>query len=199
MKQNKIFIMLMAGLCLFACKEPNTPEVINVESVTLDQSTMQLTVGASATLVATVTPKNAAIVEWSTSNPSVAVVVNGQVTGISDGVAVVAGGQGGQGGTTTSYEQYLEGSDYYVFLMDDKALSRIKGTVHDYRINGEYASPGNPGPGVTCTMDIWNGDVTDANFGTCKGASAFGDLDVEWMYWKSGSLAWGKRRRTFAK
>jgi len=154
MKQNKIFIMLMAGLCLFACKEPNTPEVINVESVTLDQSTMQLTVGASATLVATVTPKNAAIVEWSTSNPSVAVVVNGQVTGISDGVAVVAaaagskvatcvvsvgnaGGQGGQGGTTTSYEQYLEGSDYYVFLMDDKALSRIKGTVHDYRINGE--------------------------------------------------------------
>lgn len=206
---KKYIIIAFAVLGLFACTEPNVPTpAVSVEAVSLDRETLQLAVGASVTLVATVEPKNAATVEWSSSNPAVAVVVNGQVTGIADGVAVVAaaagskvatcvvtvgnaGGQSGQGGTTTSFEQYLEGSDYYIFLMDDKALSRIKGTVHDYRINGDYASPGNPGEGVTCTMDIWNGDVTDANFGTCKGASAFGDTDVEWMYWKSGSLAWG--------
>jgi len=204
MKQSKI-IMLMAVLCLFACKGQNTPEIAGVESVTLNQSTMQLAVGSSATLVATVAPKNAAIVEWSTSNPSVAVVVNGQVTGISEGIAVVAaaagskvatcvvsvGTAGGQGNQQTSFEQYLQGSDYYVFLLDDKAMARIKGTVHDYRVNGEYASPGKPADGVTCTMDIWNGDVKDSNFGTCKGTSAFGDTDVQWLFWRSGSMVWG--------
>jgi hypothetical protein len=205
---KKIIIITLSVLCLFACKESNMPApTLNVEAVTLNQESLQLAVGASATLVATVKPKNAATVEWSSSNPAIAVVVNGQVTGVAEGIAVVAaaagskvatcvvsvgngGTQNGQGGLT-SLEQYLTGSDYYVFLMDDKAIGRIKGTVHDYRINGEYASPGTPADGVTCTMDIWNGDVTDANFGTCKGASAFGDTDVDWMYWKSGSLAWG--------
>ena len=205
MKSRKILFMLfvVSGLC--ACKGYNTPETTIVESVTLSETTLQLAVGSSATLVATVTPKNAAVVGWSSSDPSIAVVVNGQVTGISDGIAVIAaaagsqvatcvvtvGGGGQGGGQQTSFEQYLKGSDYYVFLLDDAAMGRIRGTVHDYRVNGEYASPGRPVEGVTCTMDIWNGDVKDSNFGTCKGTTAFGDAGVQWLFWRSGSMVWG--------
>ena len=48
---------------------------LNVEAVTLNQESLQLAVGASATLVATVKPKNAATVEWSSSNPAIAVTI----------------------------------------------------------------------------------------------------------------------------
>ena len=137
MKKN--IIITLSVLCLFACKESNMPApTLNVEAVTLNQESLQLAVGASATLVATVKPKNAATVEWSSSNPAIAVVVNGQVTGVAEGIAVVAaaagskvatcvvsvgngGNQNGQGGLT-SFEQYLTGSDYYVANMPHRAL-----------------------------------------------------------------------------
>lgn len=200
MKHN-FFIPLLA--ILFACISCNqNVPTQQVESITLSKASLQLTVGQTETLVATTNPQDAAVT-WNSSNPAIAVVVNGQVTGVGNGTAVVVAtagnqlascvvtvGEGGQSNPTISYSQYLEGSEYYVFLMDDEAMKRIKGTVHDYRVNGEYASPGQPAEGVTATMDIWNGDVTDANFGKCKGSTAFGDTGVEWMFWKSGSMAW---------
>lgn len=200
MKHN-FFIPLLA--ILFACISCNQNVPIQqVESITLSKASLQLTVGQTETLVATTNPQDAAVT-WNSSNPAIAVVVNGQVTGVGNGTAVVVAtagnqlascvvtvGEGGQSNPTISYSQYLEGSEYYVFLMDDEAMKRIKGTVHDYRVNGEYASPGQPAEGVTTTMDIWNSDVTDANFGKCKGSTAFGDTGVEWMFWKSGSMAW---------
>lgn len=200
MKTN-FFIPLLA--ILFACISCNqNVPTQQVESISLSKASLQLTVGQTETLVATTNPQDAAVT-WNSSNPAIAVVVNGQVTGVGNGTAVVVAtagnqlascvvtvGEGGQSNPTISYSQYLEGSEYYVFLMDDEAMKRIKGTVHDYRVNGEYASPGQPAEGVTATMDIWNGDVTDANFGKCKGSTAFGDTGVEWMFWKSGSMAW---------
>lgn len=200
MKHN-FFIPLLA--ILFACISCNqNVPTQQVESISLSKASLQLTVGQTETLVATTNPQDAAVT-WNSSNPAIAVVVNGQVTGVGNGTAVVVAtagnqlascvvtvGEGGQSNPTISYSQYLEGSEYYVFLMDDEAMKRIKGTVHDYRVNGEYASPGQPAEGVTATMDIWNGDVTDANFGKCKGSTAFGDTGVEWMFWKSGSMAW---------
>lgn len=200
MKTN-FFIPLLA--ILFACISCNqNVPTQQVESISLSKASLQLTVGQTETLVATTNPQDAAVT-WNSSNPAIAVVVNGQVTGVGNGTAVVVAtagnqlascvvtvGEGGQSNPTISYSQYLEGSEYYVFLMDDEAMKRIKGTVHDYRVNGEYASPGQPAEGVTATMDIWNSDVTDANFGKCKGSTAFGDTGVEWMFWKSGSMAW---------
>lgn len=199
--KKSILITLSAMLfCCIACEKPSINEV---ESLVLNKSTLKLNVGQTDTLVATTVPNDAAV-EWSSSNPAIAVVVNGVVTGVSNGTAVVVatagtklascvvtvGQEGQQDDQTINFSQYLEGSEYYIFLMDDVAMSRIKGVVHDYRVNGEYAAPGVPADGVTATMDIWNGDVTDANFGKCKGATAFGDTGVEWMYWKSGSMAW---------
>lgn len=200
MKHN-FFIPLLAILFVCISCNQNVPTQ-QVESITLSKASLQLTVGQTETLVATTNPQDAAVT-WNSSNPAIAVVVNGQVTGVGNGTAVVVAtagnqlascvvtvGEGGQSNPTISYSQYLEGSEYYVFLMDDEAMKRIKGAVHDYRVNGEYASPGQPAEGVTATMDIWNSDVTDANFGKCKGSTAFGDTGVEWMFWKSGSMAW---------
>ncbi|MCI8326164.1 MAG: hypothetical protein HFI37_00135 [Lachnospiraceae bacterium] len=59
------------------------PEVVKVESVTLNKTTLGLEIGGTDTLTATVKPDNATNKDkiiWSSSNPGVATVVNGKVT-----------------------------------------------------------------------------------------------------------------------
>jgi len=62
-----------------------------VTGVSLDQETLTLDVGASATLVATVAPEDAgdASVSWSTSNEAAAIVTNGVVVAIAEGTATI--------------------------------------------------------------------------------------------------------------
>ena len=62
-----------------------------VKSVTLDQKTLELKAGESATLKATVEPKDATVqdVEWKTSDPAVATVEGGVVTAKKAGRATI--------------------------------------------------------------------------------------------------------------
>ncbi|ULQ60774.1 Ig-like domain-containing protein [Brucepastera parasyntrophica] len=65
--------------------------IVNVSSVTLDRSTLEIRVGDEETLAATILPSNAAnkTVTWTSGSPSVATVVNGLVKGISAGTATI--------------------------------------------------------------------------------------------------------------
>lgn len=62
-----------------------------VTAVSLDMVTMAIDIGASDTLTATVTPEDAGdpSISWSSSDLAVAIVVNGIVTGISEGTATI--------------------------------------------------------------------------------------------------------------
>ncbi|MBE6647068.1 MAG: VWA domain-containing protein [Ruminococcaceae bacterium] len=64
----------------------SAPE-ITVDSVILSQTAIELTVGSSATLIATVYPTNAVNtgVVWSTLNPNVAIVNNGVISAVGAG------------------------------------------------------------------------------------------------------------------
>ena len=67
-----------------------TPKPVKVSGVTLSQSSLTMTLkGQTASLTATVTPDNAANknITWSSSNSSVATVVNGTVTAVANGTA----------------------------------------------------------------------------------------------------------------
>lgn len=66
-----------------------TTNTVAVEEVTLDESTLSLKKGETATLTATVKPDNATI-EWSTSDAKIATVdQNGKVTAVAVGEAVI--------------------------------------------------------------------------------------------------------------
>lgn len=67
------------------------PAPIPATGVTLDMNTMNLTVGNSGTLVATVAPSNATNkqVTWISSDTSVATVENGVVTAVGAGTATI--------------------------------------------------------------------------------------------------------------
>ncbi|SPF49076.1 exported hypothetical protein [Candidatus Desulfosporosinus infrequens] len=79
--------------------------IVAVTGLTLDQPTLALTTGgANGTLVATVAPSNATnkVVTWTTSNASVATVVNGVVTPVSAGTATITATTQNGGMTATS-------------------------------------------------------------------------------------------------
>lgn len=206
---KKVFAVLLAALAMVAC---NTNNEVVVESIILDQPTLTMKVGDVVTLNATVTPEGAAAVEWESQMPAIASVTNGVVSALAKGSALIVAKAGGKVATCVvtvtdgdtpdpqpagnEFAQMLsDGTNFYVFLMGDQDFAKISSKAHDYRVNGDYiqegADKGKLPADVTCTLDIWNTDVSDANFGTPSGLNAFGTNDPTWLFWRSGNLSWG--------
>ena len=78
--------------------EPPQPQVVAVTSVSLDKTELNLFIGESQTLAASVKPDNATdkTVTWSTSNAGVATVDNGKVTAVKEGEATIKAQAGGK-------------------------------------------------------------------------------------------------------
>lgn len=77
---------------------PDVPTVIPVTSVSLDFKKIYLGLGDTKTVTATVRPSNATNknVAWKSSNEAVASVVNGRITGIKEGTAIITATSGGK-------------------------------------------------------------------------------------------------------
>lgn len=76
------------------CKVKVTP--IEVESITLSKTELDLFVGDSETITVTIKPDNATNqqIMWSTSNDQIATVNNGTITGIKEGSATISASNG---------------------------------------------------------------------------------------------------------
>ena len=78
-----------------------TVKTIEVASITLDKTSLKLIEQESATLMATITPNNASnkTITWESSNPEIASVQNGTVTGIMPGQATITATAGNKSDT----------------------------------------------------------------------------------------------------
>ena len=90
--KNKFLLIAMAimTIALFAaCNQPD--EKVSVASVTLNKTSLTMTVGGEETLIATIAPSNATNqnVEWSSNAPSVVEVANGKVTAKTAGSGTI--------------------------------------------------------------------------------------------------------------
>lgn len=83
---------------IFVTVTKATPDVVPVESVTLDQAKLTLGIGATGKLVAAVHPDDAtdSTVVWASSDEKVATVADGAVTAVSAGTATVTATAGGK-------------------------------------------------------------------------------------------------------
>ena len=93
--------------------------VIDVESVTLSASTLDMTAGDTSTLTATVSPSTATdkTVTWSSSAPAVASVSGGTVTALSAGQTVITATAGGKSATcTVTVTNATVDSDYIAYM-----------------------------------------------------------------------------------
>ncbi len=86
--KSLVFLLAAATLAINGCVEADT---VRVARVSVNPTALQLTVGETATVTATVAPTNAnnKNVTWSTSNATVATVAEGFITAIAKGDATI--------------------------------------------------------------------------------------------------------------
>ena len=128
-----------------------TVKPIEVASVTLNKTTVELVVGETCTLNAIVAPSNAEnkAVVWSSSNTSVVTVAGGNITGIKEGSATITATAGNQKAVCTVsvtqapfvyYEGYVCVPDFGVMFEMERASDYSKNSEISviYRYKGSY-------------------------------------------------------------
>lgn len=181
MKLKKILLFASAVLVLFsACKSE-----VEVTGITLDEASISIEKGDTATLTATILPKGAeGTVTWLSSNPAVATVNNGEVIGLTEGTTNVVATVGSFNATcvvTVTKESMdpkasLKGSNYYVIIMDGVTAASIESKiVGDLRPND-----------VDKFLYIWDGTY---NAGTSTGPNFFGEVEA-WTSLTVASAGW---------
>lgn len=210
MKRKSILSIFLVGALvsgiLSACNGGNDPEPVpstGVTSLSLNQTTASLKVDETVQLIATVEPATATVT-WKSSNEKFAIVDDkGLVTGIASGRAVITATAGDkmatcivEVGEVTVIDdnpglKYLQGTDYYVFAMDATTFETIKDKVKDdFRINGAYEGATIP-DATTSVLEIWNTDLSDANWPLVSGLNSFGVSGESWIAMNAASCSWG--------
>ena len=85
------FMTTMMAFSFTACSDDDDVEELTVTGVTVNPTSLELKVGTTGSLTATVAPSNAAVtsVTWSTSDENVATVDKGVVTAVAEGAATI--------------------------------------------------------------------------------------------------------------
>ena len=103
LKEGSVTITASVGSMSATCNIVIAKAPIPVESITLNKTVTTIEIGKTETLTATVNPEDAddPTVTWTSSNWAVASVVEGVVTAIAEGTAVITAQAGDQTATCT--------------------------------------------------------------------------------------------------
>lgn len=183
MKLKKFLFLASAAVFMFsAC----TTEV-EVTGITISEASVSIEKGDTTTLTATILPKGAeGTITWTSSNPAVASVTDGEVIGLTEGTTNVVATVGTFNATcvvtvtkeTMDPKASLKGSNYYVIIMDGVTAASIESKiVGDLRPND-----------VNRFMYIWE-NGTAYSSGTSVGPNFFGEVE-SWTSLVVASLGW---------
>ena len=147
-------VQVIAGNKVFAsCQVTVTKAGVEVSSVTLDKTSLELSEGQSALLTATVKPDNATdkTVTWSSSNESVASVKDGYVYGVKAGNATITATAGGKSATCQVTVKAVEITISSIAFNPDTRTMYVGKT--DYvSVNVQY-TPADALPDITWVSD----------------------------------------------
>ena len=164
-----------AGSFTATCTVTVNPAPINVESVTLNATTLTLAPGATRNLTAYVTPYNAddTTVTWSSSDPSVATVDTNNtgvlgsgysyVTAVSEGTATITAQSGGKKAT-------CEVTVLQEFVIENGILSKYNGLKSTVTIPANVTQIGN---------EAFKGCTNLTTVNIPKGVTSIGDNAFE--------------------
>ena len=183
MKVRSLILSLAAvmGLALASCNNGAEGD----GNLSLSRSSAVVEAGQTVTINATsgdvdVTSQ----ATWATDNEAVATVAEGVVTGVAKGNATITCEYNGQTQTCTiqviagsQTGSLLNGSDYYIFQMDETTFGELGTKVtSDLRPNGAYNDDGTLPEGVTRVIEVWNpgAEIADA---PQTGVNSFGKAE----------------------
>ena len=183
MKLKKFLFLASAAMVLFSACE----KTVEVTGITISEASVSIEKGDTTMLTATILPKGAeGTVTWTSSNPAVATVNNGEVIGLTEGTTNVVATVGSFNATcvvTVTKESMdpkssLKGSNYYVIIMDGVTAASIESKiVGDLRPND-----------VDRFLHVWP-DGTSYSNGTAVGPNFFGEVEG-WSTYIVGTLGW---------
>lgn len=184
-------------------EEGGETETVTLEAITLSQTTANVKVGETLTLTATLVPSNAeGVIEWTSSDATVATVADGVVTGVKVGDAYITASVGNianmckvsvksADSDDSGYASAPKGTNFFVFQMDGQTYSSISSNVTmDLRVDetaGKY-------------LYIWDGTY---NAGNAVGRNVYGvaegwvSLTVASVGWSGMGLCYGDDTHAF--
>lgn len=158
-----------SDIYLFAASEGGSedPEPVAVSGVTLDKETVSLQVGLTVKLTAAVSPANAAdkSVTWASSDPSIATVADGVVTGTGVGTATITVTTT-DGNKTASCEVTVTEATYDKYVLVNRLQSGGEYLIVSRNTAGEGYALTNPG-----------GSSSGASLGSTPITVISGDVD----------------------
>jgi hypothetical protein len=176
---KKVLLLASAVLVLFSSCE------VEVTGVTLDEANLTLEVGETATLTATILPKDAeGTVTWASSNTAIATVEDGEVIALAEGTANITASVAGFSATCVltvdkakaNFAISLTGTEYYPIILDgvtaEKLGTKIKADLRPDEI--------------TKFLYIWDGTFTPE---TPSGPNCFGEVEA-WTSLVVGTVGW---------
>lgn len=182
MKLKKIlFLFASIAVVLFSSCKSET----EVNGISLDEASLSVAVNDTANLVATILPKGAdGTITWTSSNPAVATVNNGEVIGISIGTANVVASVGTFTATCVvtvtkevlDFSASLKGSEYYPIIMDG-----VTATALGSKIKADFRPDE-----LTKFLYIWDNTFTA---GTPAGPNFYGEVEP-WASLVVGTVGW---------
>lgn len=202
-----LVLLLFTAFYLTSCTEDEEP-IINMTGISMNVDSVEVEMGSTVTLEATLEPEGAeGDIEWTSSDASVAPVNNGVITGLKVGTATIAASSGAFSATcevTVIPEQLdpedlpesLQGSNYFPIQLDQNTFDLIQDKVaQDLRPDEENKFlyvwentylPGNPsGLNFYGQAEGWVslvvGSVGWSGAGYFIGAD-FGSVDMTDMY-----------------
>lgn len=207
-------MMAATALTFGACSDDDDdddvvtpPTDIKVEKIVLSSTNVEVEVGKTAVLTATLAPEGAkGTIEWSSSDINVATVDGGTVTGVKKGTAVITALCGDitancavtvsekkEGDEIKTDYECLKGSDYYVFQIDEQTANTLGSKIKlDLRPDDQtkwlYIWENTYAAGTTTGKNFFNlaegwvsltvGSVGWSGFGLCYGTDGTADVDL---------------------
>ena len=155
-----LLLAIVSVFGVFGCS-PKQPEV--QKTISLSETTKQLTEGESFTLIATTTPADAEV-EWSSEAPEVATVENGTVVAVAEGVTVITAKNGTAAATCTVTVTAAQEQKFTVTFKNGETVLYTKSDVAEGATVAAYASALNPTkPDTTEKTYTFIGWATKAN------------------------------------
>lgn len=165
---NVALSIIASALVLAGCENMElNPEKVSVQSVTLNSTSMEIEVGQSQTLTATISPSDAENqkVIWSSSNSSVATVADGIVTGVSAGNATITA-KSDDGGKTATCEVIVKAA---VATVGPATLEMDRITATTASFKGHLNVSENEIP--FCSVTLYYSDEETFSIGTAQSVS----------------------------
>lgn len=186
MKIKSLILSLAAimGLTFASCEKDG--ENGGADSLSLSRNSAIVEVGKTINITAAYGDNDVtSSATWTSSDEAVATVSAGVVTPVAEGTVTITCTYNEASATCSvqviagvAASTLLNGSDYYIFNMNETNFEKIANKVtSDMRANGNYNDDGSVPDGVTRVIQIWN--ASGGADAPQTGQDSFGEVD-EW-------------------